>query len=238
MIGRKFFDAIGALLPKSRVFDMTAQKNLRSFFEALSVVPDDVKKEFEGVLLDYYPETTRAVDEWEKAFRVQFSTSLFSIQERRNIIGALWLLRYGNTTAEFMQMVLRLFVPGLFVTENVPTANVVGMILNYKNVCGNRYMCCGNRRAFCDEDKYESRSLPQVLRNDSITPWDVPYDERFWNMCFFISGKVTRDETNAIKAFDRIKVNKKWKEFIEYVVLSLKPVQSIAVLFLEYEEDV
>lgn len=222
------------MLPRSRAFDLTPQKDLRRFFEAFSVLGDDVRKEFEGVLLDYYPETTRAVDKWEQVFRVQFSTTLFSMAERRSVVGALWWLRYGNTTAEFMQKVLGLFIPGVQVTDNVPVANVIGLVFAYKSVNGNKYMCCGNRRAVCNYHVGDRAWIPSILRNDSIQPWDIPTDYRYFQMCFFISGEVFREGDGRFIALQRLKVHEKWQRFIEYVVLSLKPVQSTAVLFLQY----
>lgn len=234
MKNRSFFGAIKALLPRSRAFDITQQKPLRWFFEAISVLPDDIRKELEGVMLDYYPDTTSALDEWEKAFRVQFSTTLFSKQERRSVIGALWWLRYGNTTAEFMQRVLGLFISGVQVTDNVPVSNVIGLVFAYKSVNGNKYMCCGNRRAVCNYHVGERSWIPNILRNDSIQPWDIPYGADYWSMCFFISGEVFRDGDGKFIALQRLKVHEKWQRFIEYVVLSLKPVQTTAVLFLQY----
>lgn len=237
MKNRSFFGAIKALLPRSRAFDITQQKPLRWFFEAISVLPDDIRKELEGVMLDYYPDTTRALDEWEKAFKVQFSTTLFTKQERRSVIGALWWLRYGNTTAEFMQRVLGLFIPGVQVTENVPRVNAIGLVFAYRSVNGNKYMCCGNKRACCNYHLGNRSWIPTILRNDTQSPWDIPSNPKWYDTYFFISRDVFREEDRKIQALQRLKVHQKWRSFLEYVVLSLKPVHSTAILFLQYVPD-
>lgn len=264
-----FFGAIRALLPTGRAWDITQEKNLRKLFESIAPLPENIRREIEGVYLDYFPETTRALEEWEKTFHVRFSAFLFSESERRIVLKVLWLLRYGNTTAEFMQRILRCIVPRINVTENTPVGNPIGLSFAYRSVNGNKYMCCGNKNAFCNfhvgeqppahvtyrsvngnrltvcgnKNAYCNYNLgdppwrPYVLRNDSMEVYDIPPDARYWAMCFFISGEVFRDDNRRFIVFQRIKVAAKWRQFIEYVVLALKPVQSTAILFVQYMDD-
>ena len=234
MRNKSFFEVIKAFLPRTNVFDLTNQKNLRYFFEGLSALPDDVRNEMEAVLLDYYPDTTRVLERWEEAFRIQFSRLLFSVEERRSIVSALWWMRYGNTTREFMEKILKLFIPGAIVTENIPVVNAMGLVFTYKSVCRNKYMCCGNRKAVCSLLVGESGWVPTVLRNDTQSVWDIPSDPKFYETYFFISKGVSRDAENKIIAFQRLKVHEKWQQFVEYTILSLKPVHTTAVLFIEY----
>lgn len=230
----KFFRAIRTLLPRGRAWNMTQQTNLRKLFEAIAPLPEDIRREMEEVYFDYFPETTRALEKWEEIFHVKFAASLFSAAERRIVLKVLWLLRYGNTTGEFMRSVLELIIPGVRVTDNVPVSNAVGLVFAYKSVCGNKYIRCGNRRAVCNFHVGDRSWLPAILRNDSQQPWDIPVNAQYWSMCFFISGEVFRDGDGKFISFARKKVHEKWKQFIEYVVLAVKPVQSTAILFLKY----
>lgn len=234
MRNRSFFETIRALLPRTAAFDLTHQKNIRRFFEGVTELGDDARKEFEGVLLDYYPDTTRALEKWEEIFRVQFSKILFNVQERRSIVSALWWLRYGNTTGEFMEKILNLFIPGARVTENVPAVNAMGLVFSYRSVCGNRHTCCGNKLAFCNFHVGEQGWIPTILRNDSQSAWDIPSDRKFYETYFFISREVFRDGDGKIIALQRLKVHEKWQRFVEYVVLALKPVHTTAIMFLQY----
>lgn len=230
----RFFRAIRALLPTGRAWDITQPTGLRKVFEAIVPLPDDIRRELEGVYSDYFPDTTRALEKWEEIFHVRFSASLFSDGERRIVLKVLWLLRYGNTTGEFMRSVLDVFIPGVQVTDNTPVGNAVGLSYAYKSVNGNKYMCCGNRRAICNFHVGERNWVPTILGNNQQEIWDMPFSEKYWSMCFFVSGEVFRDGNRKFIAFGRKKVHEKWQRFLEYVVLALKPVQSTAILFIKY----
>lgn len=229
-----FFRAMRALLPTGRAWDITQPTGLRKIFEAIAPLPEDIRREFERVYFDYFPDTTRALDKWEEVFHVIFASALFSDDERRTVLKIMWLLRYGNTTGEFMRSVLDVLIPGVQVTDNVPVANAIGLVFAYKSVNGNKYMCCGNRRAVCNFHVGDRSWLPAILRNDSQQPYDIPFDARYWSMCFFISGDVMRDGDGKFIAFARKKVHEKWQQFIEFIVLALKPVQSTAIMFIKY----
>lgn len=232
-----FFRAMRALLPTGRAWDITQPTGLRKIFEAIAPLPEDIRQEFERVYFDYFPDTTRALEKWEEVFHVVFADSLFSDDERRMVLRILWQLRYGDTTGEFMKSVLRLIIPNVNVTDNVPVGNVQGLGFAYRSVNGNKYMCCGNKNAFCNFHVGDQTWLPDLLRNNTAEIYDLPRDARYWSMCFFISGEVFRDENKRFIAFQRLKVAPKWKQFIEFVVLALKPVQSTAVLFLMYTDE-
>lgn len=241
MRNRTFFSAIRALLPRTRAFDITLPTNMRRLFEAISALPDDIRRELEGVYLDHFPETTRALEKWEEVFRVQLSATLFTAGERRRVLSALWWMRYGNTTAQFMEKILGLFFPGVRVTENVPVVNAPGLVFAYKSVCRASYMVCGNRRAVCDYHIGHRDWLPTILRNDTTQPWDIPAGDAYSSLCFFISRDVYREADGRIQVLQRLKVHEKWQRFLEYVVLSLKPVHTTAILFVIYvpnDEDI
>ncbi len=230
-----FFRAVRALLPTGRAWDITQPTGLRRVFEAIVPLPQDIRKELEGVYQDYFPDTTRALEKWEEIFHVRFSASLFTDGERRIVLKVLWLLRYGNTTGEFMRSVLDVFIPGVRVTDNVPVGNALGLIFAYKSVNGNKYMCCGNRRAMCNFHVGDRNWYPAILQNDSMKAYnEIPNTAAYWPMFFFVSGEVFRDGDRKFIAFARKKVHEKWQRFVEYVVLALKPVQSTAIMFIQY----
>ena len=234
----RFFGAIRSLLPTGRAWDITQKTNLRRVFESLVPLPDDIRRELEAVYMDNFPDTTRALEKWEEIFHVKFSASLFTDGERRTILKALWLMRYGNTTAQFMQSVLRMFFPGVRVTENVPVVNAIGTVFKYRSVMGASYMCCGNKRAMCDYHVGSLDWIPTILRNNSTQPWDMPATDPYSAMSFFISRDVWRDpETGKIDVLQRLKVHQKWQQFFEYIVLALKPVHTTAILFVLYVPD-
>lgn len=230
-----FFRAVRALLPTGRAWDITQPTGLRRVFEAIVPLPQDIRKELEGVYQDYFPDTTCALEKWEEIFHVRFSASLFTDGERRIVLKVLWLLRYGNTTGEFMRSVLDVFIPGVRVTDNVPVGNALGLIFAYKSVNGNKYMCCGNRRAMCNFHVGDRNWYPAILQNDSMKAYnEIPNTAAYWPMFFFVSGEVFRDGDRKFIAFARKKVHEKWQRFVEYVVLALKPVQSTAIMFIQY----
>lgn len=230
-----FFRAVRALLPTGRAWDITQPTGLRRVFEAIVPLPQDIRKELEGVYQDYFPDTTRALEKWEEIFHVRFSASLFTDGERRIVLKVLWLLRYGNTTGEFMRSVLDVFIPGVRVTDNVPVGNALGLIFAYKSVNGNKYMCCGNRRAMCNFHVGDRNWYPAILQNDSMKAYnEIPNTAAYWPMFFFVSGEVFRDGDRKFIAFARKKVHEKWQRFVEYMVLALKPVQSTAIMFIQY----
>ena len=230
----RFFGAIRSLLPTGRAWDITQKTNLRRVFESLVPLPDDIRRELEAVYMDNFPDTTRALEKWEEIFHVRFSASLFTYGERRIILKALWLMRYGNTTAQFMQSVLRMFFPGVRVTENVPVVNAPGVVFEYKSLNGMPYMCCGNRRAVCDYHIGNHDWVPTVLRNNTQAPWDMFGGDAYSSMCFFISRDVWRDVDGKIQVLQRLKIHEKWQAFFEYMVLALKPVHTTAILFVLY----
>lgn len=229
-----FFGAIRALLPRSRIFDLTIDGNMRRIFRALEALPANIRTKLYLTYLDFFPATTRALEKWESVFRIHLSASLFTAEERRKVLAALWRMRYGNTTKQFMQEILEQFFPGVQITENVPVVNAPGLVFAYKSVCRASYMVCGNRRAVCDYHVGSRDWLPTVLRNDTTQPWDMPAGDDYSSLCFFISREVYREADGRIQALQRLKIHQKWQQFLEYVVLALKPVHTTAILFVIY----
>ena len=261
---KSFFGTFRALLPKCRLFDLTHPTNMRKFFEALGLLGDDVKREISDVYLDYFPETTWDLAKWEKTFKINFSTNLFSESDRRTALKILWRLRYGNVTAEFLQETLRLITPGMYVSDNSPQTDVTALVQNYKSVNGNRYMVCGHKRAICSAGAfaimYKSVNgkgymccgnkravngymttnggfIPTMIRNGSTGSWNFSEDSDMQSTYFFVAGEVRRDSNHKITTLQRLDVEKKWQKFLEYIILASKPVHTTAITWIRYTEN-
>ena len=72
MVG-DFFNAIKLLFPRSRAFELVKDTNKKKLIKAIAVLPEDIRLEMEKVYFDLFPETSRAIDDWEKVFAVVFS---------------------------------------------------------------------------------------------------------------------------------------------------------------------
>ena len=72
-----FFDAVKSLLPTSMTWNLTQQRNLRRLFEAIAVLPEDLRTEIEKVYMDFFPDSTRCIDRWEEVFTVIFTHIIF-----------------------------------------------------------------------------------------------------------------------------------------------------------------
>jgi hypothetical protein len=68
-----FFEAVKLLFPRSRFFRLVTDNMLRKFVIGMSALPDDVRTEMEKTYSDLFPDTTRALSEWEKQFSVLFA---------------------------------------------------------------------------------------------------------------------------------------------------------------------
>ena len=192
----------------------------------------------EEVYSDYFPLTTRALDEFQNAFRFRFSDR-FSEDEIRRALSALVRMRFANSTAndDGIGDVLREFVPECRISENTPMANAAGLCFAYRATCGNRNIVCGNRRAMCNWHIGDRSWVPTLLRADRAEGWNLPNEAEWWQMCFFVCKDEFRDGSGKFIAVKRLRVHEKWKDFIEFVILRLKPVRSIAIMFVEYVPD-
>jgi hypothetical protein len=58
------------LLPRARAWRITVEKQLRQFFEGLTGLPDDVDAFMLGIMLDLWPSSTTALNEWLAQFNI------------------------------------------------------------------------------------------------------------------------------------------------------------------------
>lgn len=231
-----FLDAARLLFPRGRTFDLTEERNMTRLVDGLLLAADSERERAEKVYSDYFPQTTRALREFQDAFRFRFSDA-FSEDEIRRALSALVRMRYANSTPEGIGDVMREFVPECRIVENVPVANAAGLCFAYRATCGNRNVVCGNRRAVCNWHIGDRSWVPTLLRADRAGGWNLPYLPGWWQMCFFVCKEEFRDGNGNFIAVKRLRVHEKWKDFLEFVILRLKPVRSIAIMFVEYVPD-
>lgn len=227
-----FFDAIKALLPYSSAWDITQAKNMRWLFAAIAVLPEDLRKEIEAVYFDYFPETTRSPEKWEQVFQVIFTQA--ELELRRSVLQGLWQMNNNGGAAIFLQKVLQEVWPSLQLIENVPTGNPRGPSAVNFMVCGNETACCGNRKAICGYRIGDGDFETTVLRNDTASSYTIPNDPAWWRYCFYICKSVMRDSRGVIIYVERIEIPVVYKNYIEYFILRMKPVQSVAVLAIKW----
>ena len=79
-----FLDAIKQLLPSGTAWNITNNTNLRNLFSAIAVLPEELRIAIENVYMDYFADSTRELDRWEKVFSVIFTRS--ELEQRRNVL--------------------------------------------------------------------------------------------------------------------------------------------------------
>jgi len=89
------------LLPNARAWRLTVEKQLREFFDGLTIpLGDNTKLFFDNIWLDIFPETTREITAWEKQFGLR-DTGI-NEQERRDRLAATWQY-LGGQDPRFIQ---------------------------------------------------------------------------------------------------------------------------------------
>ncbi len=98
------FKVFQHVLPNARAWRLTIDKKLRQLFVGLGDASQAVRDFFDLVLDDMYPQTTRALDEWEQQFGLP-STGITD-QQRRDRLAATWRA-LGGQDPEYIQQTLQ-----------------------------------------------------------------------------------------------------------------------------------
>ena len=227
-----FFDAIKLLFPRSRAFNFTIDSNKRKLIKAIAVLPEDIRHEMEQVYFDMFPETSRCIEDWEKVFAVVFSNK--ELEKQRSVIAALWRINKGGQSAVFLESMLRSIDANILVVENTPVSNPRQRSITNVAVCGNKTLCCKNVKAVCGYRVGDENFSPSILRNDVSELYSIKNDPRFWAYCYFICRRVVRNNKNEILYVEKIQIKKEFRNYIEYLILKIKPVHTVAVMFIEW----
>ena len=187
----RFFDAIKALLPRSRAFELFINNMKYKFFEALSVLPVNVRREAELVYFDLFPDTTRFPKIWENIFTLNFTS--YEIIKRRDILDITWKLFDGNQSAVFLEGILQRINSEIKIIENNPVGSPRESNVVVTSVNGNKYMVCGNKKSVNGYIVGDVDYEPSILQNDISGVYSIPSDKRYWEMCFYVCKSVTRN---------------------------------------------
>jgi len=148
----------------------------------------------------------------------------------------MWKMLAGNQGASFLEAMLQRINSGIHVIENIPISNPRHSGITILAVCGHRHMKCGHRKAVCGYRKGHERFIPTIIKNDASTEYNIPDDSRYWENCFFICDHVNRSPRHNILYVEPIKINAVWRNYIEYIILKVKPVQTTAIVYIEWQE--
>lgn len=146
------------LLPRAKAWRLTPGTMLRQVIEGLTVLPDEVRREFDRVWLDLFPETTRELDAWEAQWALP-DTGM-SEANRRARLAATWKAK-GGQSPKYIQDTLRAagfdvyvhewWVPGSDPLEvRNPLEYIRGDNALVPGVnCGEPWVQCGEEDAQC-----------------------------------------------------------------------------------------
>jgi hypothetical protein len=203
--------------------------------EALSELPENVRREIELVYFDLFPDTTRCPERWEEVFSLYLTTP--ELIKRRDIIDALWKQISGDEGTHFLELVLRKIDLGFLVVENVPVVDPRRQQSVMLCVCDYDDMVCDYETAVCDYREGDDTFIPGILQNDTSSIYAIPDNPDFWEMCFFVCKQVLRNESNEIMYVEPLNLSIVWKNIVEYLILKIKPVQSTAIVFVRWIEE-
>ncbi|MDR2734312.1 MAG: hypothetical protein LBC99_06645 [Spirochaetota bacterium] len=229
---RRIFEAVKALLPQSRAFALHEEGNIYLFMQALCALPEEIRAEAGLVFLDLFPETSRCSEKWEGVFALYFTRQ--EEEKRREILKSVWWMRRGGQSAQFLQDVLRLIDNRICVIENTPLSNPRHSSVVYKAVLGNSIMKCGEDQAVCGYREGSDSFVPAIIRNDASEAYTIHNEPDYWGNCFYICERVERDGDGRLLYVLPRRLSAAWRNHIEYIVLKIKPVQSTAIVFIEW----
>jgi len=228
----KFFEAIKNLFSHSRAFQLFVDNNKRKLVKGLSFLPENTRQEAELVYFDVFPDTTRYPEKWENVFGIIFTEA--ELEKRRDILDSLWKINRGGQSPVFLEEVLQKIDGAIHVFENVPLRNPRDSNIAYPSCCDNKIMVCDHKQALCDFRVGNETFIPTLLMNNISEVYNFPADPKFWETCFFVCKSLVRNNRNEILYIERLQIPEIWKNYIEYLILKIKPLHTTAVLFVEW----
>jgi len=230
----RYFDAIKQLFPRSRAFELFADNEKRKLIKGISELPENIRKEAELVYFDLFPDTTRHPERWEEVFALFFTEAEFP--KRRAIIDSMWKTFAGDQSTSFLELMLQRINPRIRVIENIPLGNPRHSAVVFLSVCGHYTMQCGYKRAICGHRIGDQNFIPTVIKNDAIKEYNIPADSAYWENCFYICASVVRNQQQNILHVQPLKLSAIWKNYVEYIILKVKPVHTTAIVFIDWQE--
>jgi hypothetical protein len=230
----RFFEAVRELFPRSRSFQLFVDNKKYKLVKALCDMPENIRTDAELVYFDLFPYTTRYPEKWEEVFALFFTKAEYA--KRRDIIDSMWKTIGGGQSAVFLEDMLRRIDDHIRVIENVPVSNPRHSGVVTLSVLGHRTMCCGNRKAVCNYREGNEGFMPTIIQNDVTSEYNIPFDTDYWEFCFYICKSVVRNPRGKIMYVEPLQLDAVWRNYVEYIVLKIKPVQSTAIVFIDWIE--
>ncbi len=221
------------LYPRSKAFRNICDNSFRKFCDGLGYVPQDFQGYLKKIYGDRFAETTREITAWEKQFGVVFAEQ-YDTCMRRKLLSSFWHINKGGQGRDYLLKILQLISEDFQIVENLPVRDPRDSNAVYAAVNGNKKMVNGNKYAVNGYKIGDSDFIPTVLKNDSESFYELPSVPDYWRNCFFICKSVIRNRYKAIMYVEKLQVEAKWKNFLEYIVLKIKPAHTTAILFVEY----
>lgn len=212
------------LLPTGRAWSLTANKNLRRFFEALEPEMHAPRDFSDKVLLDVFPQTTRFLTEWETQFGL--NNVRLSESARRSRLDAAWK-NTGGQSPSYIQNLLRengfnVFVHDWWVLGTEPPVgtsaaatprNPLSVLLPEYALttpgvdCGEPLAECGEAFAECGNGPIGLVGYPLVnkfIYDSDEVGYTVPSDAAYWPFFMYVGGENFGDiaEVPAIRRFE------------------------------------
>ena len=226
------FDAIKNLFPLSKAFQFFVNNDKRKLVKGLSHLPENIREELELVYGDLFPDTTRFPEKWESVFAILFKED--ELEKRRDILDSLWKINQGGQSALFLQDMLQKIDDRILVLENIPVRNPRDSNVVQMMVCDAEIAVCDYERAVCDYRIGDETFIPTILQNDASGPYTIPNNSRYWEFCVFICKSVVRNERNQIMYIEWLEIDRRWQNYIEYLILKIMPRQETAVMFIKW----
>ncbi len=170
-----FLRQLKHLLPRAKAWSLTIDKQLRQFFDGLTVLGSDFKDFDDDVYEDLFPKTTRELDAWEAQFALP-SLGLVE-QERRDRLDATWKAA-GGQSPRYLQDTLQgvgfnVFIHEWWVPGTEPGVGVKQCVtprdpnlflteLNFDALCGMVFAECGDDFTECGGGEINGTGFPLV----------------------------------------------------------------------------
>lgn len=212
------------LLPTGRAWSLTANKNLRRFFEALEPEMQAPRDFSDKVLLDVFPQTTRFLTEWETQFGL--NNVRLSESARRSRLDAAWKNTGGQSPAYIQNLLqengFNVFVHDWWVPGTEPPVDTSAaatprnplLVLRPEYAlttpgvdCGEPLAECGEAFAECGNGPVGLVGYPLVnkfIYDSDEVGYTVPSDPAYWPFFMYVGGENFGDiaEVPAIRRFE------------------------------------
>jgi hypothetical protein len=97
-------------------------------------------------------------------------------------------------------------------------------------------MRCGNRKAVCNYRRGNIGFTPTIIQNDATADYNIPFDADYWEFCFFVCKSAVRNQRGQILYIEPLQIDAVWRNYVEYLILKIKPVQSTAIVFIDWQQ--